>query len=233
MIKFCFSLVFSGPKFPNFLSPFPPFPSKQGTPGWKSQGLIPLPNLIARVAGRDRIADGGECKRNTMQLHQLQRGSIFHLLWLVWFYNFRNQHQQIHIKVTMMVKSKGQKVFFLLPTLPSCYVTSVMVNCHLWPPSLSPKSRRKGNNVKSEVCWTIFTITSNHFRHIPVQPRNRHHHHVEWAHCKSWPLLLAAFLFHHLLNSSALLKPNFRDHDPRITLFAPSSTPTLPPPLKD
>ena len=83
MIKFCFSLVFSGPKFPNFLSPFPPFPSKQGTPGWKSQGLIPLPNLIARVAGRDRIADGGECKRNTMQLHQLQRGSIFHLLWLV------------------------------------------------------------------------------------------------------------------------------------------------------
>ena len=83
MIKFCFSLVFSGPKFPNFLSPFPPFPSKQGTPGWKSQGLIPLPNLIARVAGRDRIAGGGECKRNTMQLHQLQRGSIFHLLWLV------------------------------------------------------------------------------------------------------------------------------------------------------
>ena len=107
-LKFCFSLVFSGPKFPNFLSPFPPFPSKQGTPGWKSQGLIPLPNLIARVAGRDRIAGGGECKRNTMQLHQLQRGSIFHLLWLVWFYNFRNQHQQIHIKVTMMVKSKGQ-----------------------------------------------------------------------------------------------------------------------------
>ena len=55
MIKFCFSLVFSGPKFPNFLSPFPPFPSKQGTSGWKSQGLIPAQlDCQGRGKGSDR-----------------------------------------------------------------------------------------------------------------------------------------------------------------------------------
>ena len=180
MIKFCFSLVFSGPKFPNFLSPFPLFSSKQGTPGWKSQGLIPLPNLIARVAGRDRIAGGVECKRNTMQLHQLQRGSIFHLLWL----SLILQLPQPTPTDTYKGHNDGQKQ----RAIGVLFIANIAILlCHQCDGKLyvtfdHHRYHQKvgGKETMSKVrCWTIFTITSNHFRHIPVQPRNRHHHHVE------------------------------------------------------
>ena len=102
----------------------------EGTSGWKSQGL---PNLIARVAGRDRIAGGGECKCNTTQ-HNATASAAARQYFSPSLVGLILQLPQPTPTDTYKGHNDGQKqraMFFLLPTLPSCYVTSVMVNCHL------------------------------------------------------------------------------------------------------
>ena len=86
-LKFCFSLVLSGPKFPNFLSPFPPFPSKQGTPGWKSQGLIRAAQLDCQ--GRGKGSDRGwwwvQMQHNATQCNCISCSAAVFFTFFGWF----------------------------------------------------------------------------------------------------------------------------------------------------